>query len=221
MSQFSPAEVVALLAEKPLVAVVRLPDLGAALPLARALIAGGVGAIELTLTSQGALEAIEQVAALPELAAGRVLVGAGTVLSADDARATIRAGAHFVVSPVTDAEILQLCVAEGVACMPGALTPTEVFGAWRAGATMVKIFPAGTMGPGYLKDLLAPLPDLKLMPTGGIDLDNIAAFVRKGALAVGVGSSLVDPKLVAAGEWEALTERTRRFAAAIAEGQAR
>ncbi len=219
MSPPTSAHLLAHLAANPLVAVVRLPTLEAALPLARALVAGGVGAIEITLTSGGALAAIEQIAALPEVIDSGVLVGAGTVLDEEGARATIAAGAHFVVSPVTDAATMRACAAEGVPWIPGALTPTELFGAWRAGATLVKLFPAGTMGPAYLRDLLAPLPELKIMVTGGVGPNNAADFIRAGAVAVGIGSSLVEPRLVARGEWETLTERARRLVATIAEGR--
>lgn len=199
-----------------LVAIVRLADLSAAVPLARALLAGGVTALEFTLTNPAALAAVTEVkAALSDFVEGRAVVGAGTVLDAAAARASVEAGAQFIVSPNTNLDTIALCRHLGVACMPGALTPTEIVTAWQAGASVVKVFPARTFGPVYLKDILAPLPQLKLMPTGGVDLDTIGPYFKNGAFAVGLGSNLVDGRLIAAGDWAALTAKANAYVQAV------
>ncbi len=199
-----------------LVAIVRLADLSGAAPLARALLAGGVNALEFTLTNPAALEAIRAVkAGLPDFAAGRAVIGAGTVLDAAAAQASIEAGAQFIVAPNTDLETIELCRQRDVPCMPGALTPTEIVAAWKAGASVVKVFPARAFGPTYLKDIRAPLPQIKLMPTGGVDLDNIGAYFKNGAFAVGLGSNLVDERLIAVGDWAGLTTKARAYVEAV------
>jgi 2-dehydro-3-deoxyphosphogluconate aldolase/(4S)-4-hydroxy-2-oxoglutarate aldolase len=199
-----------------LVAIVRLADLSAAVPMSRALLAGGITALEFTLTNPAALAAIAKVkAALADFAEGRAVIGAGTVLDATTAQAAVVAGAQFIVSPHTDLGTLAVCRELGVPSMPGALTPTEIVAAWNAGASVVKVFPARAFGPTYLKDVLAPLPHLKLMPTGGVDLENIAQYMKNGAFAVGLGSNLVDERLVAAADWVALTARASTYVQAI------
>jgi 2-dehydro-3-deoxyphosphogluconate aldolase/(4S)-4-hydroxy-2-oxoglutarate aldolase len=200
----------------PLVVIVRLADLSAATPLAQALLAGGVTVLEFTLTNPAALAAIAEVkTALPVFAEGRAVIGAGTVLDPAAARAAVEAGAQFIVSPHTNLETIATCRQLGVPCMPGALTPTEIVTAWNAGASAVKVFPARAFGPAYIKDVLAPLPQLKLMPTGGVDLDNIGQFFKNGAFAVGLGSNLVDERLIAAGDWAALTARASSYVQAV------
>lgn len=192
--------------------VVRLADLSSAVDLARALLAGGVTAVELTMTSPGALDALplllENVA---EFGRGEAALGMGSVLNADMAEAAIERGAQFIVAPMLDLPTVAACVCRGVPVMPGALTPTEIQTAWTAGASVVKVFPASAVGPSYFKDLLAPLPHLKLMPTGGVDLSNAADFIRSGAVAVGAGSSLVDKKVIANADWAELTRRAAEF----------
>jgi 2-dehydro-3-deoxyphosphogluconate aldolase / (4S)-4-hydroxy-2-oxoglutarate aldolase len=194
------------------VPVVRLADLSRAVDLARALLAGGVTAVELTMTSPGALDAIslllENVA---EFGRGEAALGMGSVLTAEMAEAAIDRGAQFIVAPMLDLPTVAACVRRGVPVMPGALTPTEIQTAWMAGASVVKVFPASAVGPSYFKDLLAPLPHLKLMPTGGVDLSNAADFIRSGAVAVGAGSSLVDKKVIADADWSELTRRAAEF----------
>jgi 2-dehydro-3-deoxyphosphogluconate aldolase/(4S)-4-hydroxy-2-oxoglutarate aldolase len=200
----------------PLVVIVRLADLSAAVPLTQALLAGGVTVLEFTLTNPAALAAISEVkAALPDFAEGRAVVGAGTVLDPAAARASIEAGAQFIVSPHTNLETVATCRQLEVPCMPGALTPTEIVTAWNGGASAVKVFPARAFGPAYIRDMLAPLPQLKLMPTGGVDLDNIGQFFKNGAFAVGLGSNLVDERLVAAKDWAALTARASSYVQAV------
>lgn len=194
------------------VPVVRLSSLDNAVDLAKALLAGGVTAVELTMTSPGALEALSLLLEqIPQLRNGEAALGMGSVLNVEMAQAAIDAGAAFVVAPMLDLPTVQRCVEQHVPVMPGALTPTEIQTAWTAGASVVKVFPASAVGSGYFKDLLAPMPHLKLMPTGGVEIANAGDFVRNGAVAVGAGSSLVDKNLIAAGDWDELTRRAAQF----------
>lgn len=205
-----------LMSVTPLVAIVRLADLSAAARIAQALLEAGVTALEFTLTNPAALATITEVkAALPDFVEGRAVIGAGTVLDSAGARASIEAGAQFIVAPHTNLDTIATCREWGIPCMPGALTPTEIVTAWTAGASVVKVFPARTFGPAYVKDVLAPLPQLKLMPTGGVDLDNIGQFFKNGAFAVGLGSNLVDGRLIAAGDWTGLTAKASRYVEAV------
>lgn len=199
-----------------IVAIVRLDDLGAAVPLTEALVEGGVRAIEFTFTNRLAGRAIEEVRAA---CGDRALVGAGSVLDAETARAALLAGAQFVVTPTLEEEVIRTCTRYGVPTAIGALTPTEILRAWQAGATFVKVFPASLGGPRYLKDVLGPLPQIKLIPTGGVSEENAADFLRAGAVAVAVGSNLVDAKSVAAGEWATLTERAARLVATVRQAR--
>jgi 2-dehydro-3-deoxyphosphogluconate aldolase/(4S)-4-hydroxy-2-oxoglutarate aldolase len=199
-----------------LVAIVRLADLSTAVQLSQALLAGGVTALEFTLTNPAALAAIAEVkAALADFAEGRAVIGAGTVLDAAAAQASVEAGAQFIVAPYSDFETIAMCHQLDVPCMPGALTPTEIVAAWNAGASVVKLFPARAFGPAYLKDVLAPLPHLKLMPTGGVDLENIGPYLKNGAFAVGLGSNLVEERLIAAGNWAGLAAKASVYVEAV------
>ena len=198
------------------VAVVRLDDLSAAVPLTEALVAGGVRAVEFTFTNPTAGRAIE---AARTALGDRALIGAGSVLDPETARAAILAGAAYVVTPTLSPRTIALCNRYGVPSVIGALTPTEILAAWEAGATYVKVFPASLGGPGYLKDVLGPLPQVKLVPTGGVSVENAADFVRAGAVAVALGSNLVDARTVAAADWGTITARARAVAAAVAEGR--
>ncbi|MDE0199052.1 MAG: bifunctional 4-hydroxy-2-oxoglutarate aldolase/2-dehydro-3-deoxy-phosphogluconate aldolase [Caldilineaceae bacterium] len=203
------------------VPVVRLPDLAGAVELARALLDGGVTAFELTMTSPGALDALTLLReGVPAFGRGEAALGMGSVLDRKMGAEAIARGAQFVVAPTMDLPTVNYCAGLGVPVMPGAFTPTEAQTAWMAGAAVVKIFPATKLGPGYFQDILAPLPHLKLMPTGGVDLENAGSFVRAGAVAVGVGSALVRKDWVADGDWQAITEQARRFVAAVGEARA-
>ena len=203
------------------VPVVRLPDLAGAVGLAQALLDGGVTAVELTMTSPGALEALSLLRErVPAFSQGAAALGMGSVLNRKMAAAAIGSGAQFVVAPTLDLPTVSCCTALDVPVMPGAFTPTEVQTAWLAGAAVVKVFPATKLGPSYFQDILAPLPHLKLMPTGGVDLENAGDFIRAGAVAVGVGSALIRKDWVADGDWQALTEQARRFVAAVEEARA-
>lgn len=202
------------------VPVVRLPSLEQAVPLVRALLAGGITAIEPTMTSPGALDVLPTLLAeIPAFGAGEAVLGMGSVTSPEQAAAAIDAGAHFIVAPVLDLPTVDYCVERGVPVMPGALTPSEIQTAWNAGASVVKVFPARVFGSGYFKDVLAPLPHLRLMPTGGVDLSNAADFVKAGAVAVGVGSALVDKKLIDAGDWAEITRRSAEYVHTVHEAR--
>lgn len=193
------------------VAVVRLDDLSAAVPLTRALLDGGVEAVEFTFTNPQAARVIEAVRAeVPEAS-----IGAGTVLDAETARVAILAGAEYVVTPTFKAATVELCNRYGIPTVIGAFTATEMLTAWEAGATFIKVHPASLGGPRYFKDILAPLPQLKLIPSGGVGLENAADFIRAGAVAVALGGNLVDAATVAARDWTTITARGRRLAEAI------
>lgn len=195
------------------IAIVRLDDLSEAVAISNALVEGGLTALEFTLTNRAALEAVADArAVLGETAQ----VGVGTVLDAEAAQAAIAAGAQFLVTPVVRRDVIGEGRAQGIPVACGAYTPTEIWDAWQAGAALVKVFPARALGPAYIKDVLAPLPDLKLVPTGGVDLENCAAYIKAGAYSVGIGGNLVDPKLVAAKDWAELTRRARAYVEACA-----
>ena len=200
------------IADNGLVAIVRLDDLSAAVPVTETLLRGGVKSIEFTFTNPLAGRAIEQV----RLAlGGSANVGAGTVLDPETARIAILSGAEFVVTPTLNLATIELCNRYGVPTVIGAFTPTEILTAWQAGASYVKVFPATVGGPQYLKDVRGPLPQVKLIPTGGVSIDNAAAFIRAGASAIAVGSNLVDAPTVSGERWAELEERARQFAQAV------
>ena len=197
-----------VLAPRKPIAIVRLDNLEEAIQISRALLAGGITTIEFTLTNLHALEVIRPVQQeLPE----NMLVGAGTVLDAENARRSIAAGAQFLVTPVLLPEVIAVGRGEGVPVICGAWTPTEILSAWRAGADLVKVFPAGVLGPAYIKDILGPLPDLLLVPTGGINLDNCAAFLAAGAYTVAIGGKLVSADIVRRRDWAGLTALAKRY----------
>jgi len=191
-----------------IVAIVRSQDGGQLTEVARALCEGGVSVLEITMTVPNALEVIRNVrAALGD----RILLGAGTVLDTESARAAILAGAEFIVSPTVNLDVIQLCRRYDKLVMPGAFTPTEILAAWEAGADIVKVFPADVGGPAYLKAVRAPLPQVRLMPTGGVDLRTAADFLKAGACCLGVGSQLVEPKAVAEGNFERIRELAGQY----------
>ena len=196
-----------------IVPVVRAPSAEVALQVVDAIRAGGVDIIELTMTVPGAPKVIEQ---LVRRYGSDVVVGAGTVLDADTARTCISAGAQFIVSPAIDEGTIELCRAEGIAVMPGALTPTEVVRAWKAGADVVKVFPCGAVGgASYIRALKAPLPQIELMPTGGVSLKTAAEFIQAGACALGAGADLVDLVAIKEGKAELVTAKARKYVEAI------
>lgn len=195
------------------VAILRRTDATRAIETARAILAGGVRAIEVTCDSAGVLEMI---GAISKEFGDQMLVGAGTVLDIETAEAALAAGATYIVSPHTNPALIGAMAARGVPCVPGAFTATEALTAWQSGATLVKLFPVGPAGAGYLKDLLGPLRQIPFLPTGGVTLDNAASFIAAGAWGLGIGSALVDGPLVAAGRFDELTRRAAGFIAAAA-----
>ncbi|MFL6208680.1 MAG: bifunctional 4-hydroxy-2-oxoglutarate aldolase/2-dehydro-3-deoxy-phosphogluconate aldolase [Pyrinomonadaceae bacterium] len=203
------ADVIRQLTDKGVIPVVRAASADEAMRVIDAIKAGGVSVLEITMTVPGAVRVIEVVAARYGADA---LVGAGTVLDAETARACILAGAQFIVSPALNLDTIACCRKYGIAVLPGALTPTEVVQAWSAGADLVKVFPAGALGgASYLKALKAPLPQIELVPTGGVSLKTAADFIKAGASALGVGSDLVDLQALRAGQASLITERARQF----------
>jgi 2-dehydro-3-deoxyphosphogluconate aldolase / (4S)-4-hydroxy-2-oxoglutarate aldolase len=206
------------LLESGVIAVIRVPEAVPPRAVARALAVGGVGAVEVTLTTPGAIAAIADLAADADLTG--CVVGAGTVLDEAAAHAVIDAGARFVVSPALTPAVMRACRERHVPCMPGAFTPTELLEAWRAGAPLVKLFPASALGPGFIRDVLAPLPFLRLVPSGGVTLENAGAWIRAGAAAVSVGSALVSAALLRPDGATELTARARAFVARVAEARA-
>jgi 2-dehydro-3-deoxyphosphogluconate aldolase/(4S)-4-hydroxy-2-oxoglutarate aldolase len=205
------------LCRKGIVAVVRADRSDQLLEAAEALLAGGVDCIEITMTTPDALSVIERCRA--ELG-DRALVGVGSVTGGPMARNAVSAGAQFVVSPVFKEEILAAAHQAECPCVPGALTPTEILRCHDAGADLVKVFPAGHFGAKYFKDVLAPLPFLRLTPTGGVDLDTAGDFIRAGAATLGVGSSLVSRSALAAGDFDGIRRLAGQFVKTVAEARA-
>ena len=191
-----------------IVAVIRLRDPGKLRAVVDAIVAGGVRALEVTMTVPGAVDLIRGLA--PTLPEG-FLLGAGTVIDAATAHAVIDAGAQFVISPVFRRAVIDACHERGVPAAPGCFTPTEILEAHDAGADIVKVFPATTLGPQYIRDVRAPLPQVRLMPTGGVTPDNAGDWIRAGAVAVAAGSSLLDSKAIENGQFEVITANARRF----------
>lgn len=212
MPPMTRSDTVTAIASNGIVAVIRIKEPERLRAVVDALAEGGVRALEVTMTVPRAIEMIGQLA--PQLPKG-FLLGAGTVLDAETARLAILAGAQFVVSPVFRPEVLSMCHRYDVAAMPGCFTPTEILAAWEAGADVVKVFPATALGPGFIKDVRGPLPQVKLMPTGGVTLDNAGDWIRAGAVAVGVGTALLDAKAIAASDYGALTANARRIVAGV------
>jgi 2-dehydro-3-deoxyphosphogluconate aldolase/(4S)-4-hydroxy-2-oxoglutarate aldolase len=195
------------------VAIVRLDDLSSAVPLTEALVRGGVSTIEFTYTNPLAGKVIEEVrSALGD----RAVVGAGTVLDPETARVAILSGAEFIVTPTLRIATIELCRRYSIPTVIGAFTPTEILTAWEAGASIVKVFPASVGGAGYLKDVHGPLPQVKLIPTGGVSRETAGAFIKAGAVAIAAGSNLVDAKSVAAADWATIEQRARELVSIVA-----
>jgi 2-dehydro-3-deoxyphosphogluconate aldolase/(4S)-4-hydroxy-2-oxoglutarate aldolase len=213
----SKQDVLRRIAELGLVPVVRAQSADEAMRAIDAICQGGVNVVEITMTVPGAISVMEAVVAR---FGADVIVGAGTVLDAETARACILAGARFVVSPSLDLGTLAMCRRYSVAVMPGALTPTEVVTAWTAGADVVKVFPCGAMGgASYIKSLKAPLPQIEMVPTGGVSLKTAADFIKAGAFALGVGADLVDVQAIRAGNAALVTDRAREFLRIVQEAR--
>jgi 2-dehydro-3-deoxyphosphogluconate aldolase / (4S)-4-hydroxy-2-oxoglutarate aldolase len=212
MTTRSRAEITAAIEELGVVAIIRMRDSAAVRGVVEALAEGGVRALEVTMTVPRAIELIAELA--PTLP-GDFLLGAGTLLDAETTKRAVDAGAQFIVSPVFRPEVITAGHEQHVPVMPGCFTPTEILAAWDAGADVVKVFPVTSVGPGYIKDIRGPLPQVKLMPTGGVTIDNVGDWLRAGAVAVGVGSALLDAKAINARDYAPIVENARRMVANV------
>src|SRR5438445_13008400 len=195
-----------------IVAVVRSRDSQQLVEVARALADGGVTVVEITMSVPDALDVLRQVR---QALGDRVLLGAGTILDPETARAALLAGAEYIVSPTLNLDVIKLCRRYAKLVMPGAFTPTEILSAWEAGADIVKVFPADVVGPAFFKAMRGPLPQIRLMPTGGVELTTAPAFLKAGACCLGVGSQLVEPTAVAAGNFDRLRDLARQYVAIV------
>lgn len=195
-----------------IVAVIRMKDAARLRSVVDAIAEGGVRVLEVTMTVPGAVELIAELA--PSLPDG-FLLGAGTVTDSATASRVIDAGARFVVGPVFRRDVIAICHGRGVAVMPGCFTPTEILDAWESGADIVKVFPATALGPGFFKDVRGPMPQVKMMPTGGVTIDNAGDWIRAGAVAVGVGTALLDAKAIASGSYDVLRTNAERIVANV------
>lgn len=211
-------EIVQLLEETGVIAVIRAKEGDDLDGIVKALLKGGVRALEITMTTPFAVDVIKNLSQTLKLDEP-FLIGAGTVLDAETAQAVIHAGASFIVSPIYKPEMVQMAHRYDRAIFPGAFTPTEILTAWEGGADVVKVFPAGRFGPKYFRDIHGPLPQIKLTPTGGVNLDNAADFIKNGASFVGVGTALLDKTMIANRDWEALAQHARKFIEAVKQGR--
>jgi len=201
-----------------IVPVVRASSAEAAIHAVEALHDGGISVAEVTMTVPGAVKALEKLA---DRFGGKVLLGAGTVLDPETARACMLAGAEFIVSPSLRLAVIEICKRYSKPVFPGALTPTEVLTAWEAGADAVKVFPCGNVGGAkYIKALKGPFPQIELVPTGGVNLETAADFLKAGACALGVGGELVDAKSIKEGKFEVIAERAKQYLAVVAKARA-
>src|SRR5882672_4666750 len=210
------AEIIKRIRDIAVIPVVRASSPEEAVQVVEAIMAGGLTVLEITMTVPGAVQVIKELVKRFDDA----IVGAGTVLDAETARACIDAGAQFIVSPALNLDTIACCRKLDVAVIPGALTPTEVVSAWNAGADLVKVFPAGALGgASYIKSLKAPLPQIELVPTGGVSLKTAADFIKAGAAALGVGTDLVDTTALRDGNARLMTERARQFVEIVREAR--
>lgn len=201
-----------LMIDTGIVAVIRASSSAELMDVIGALKKGGVRAIEVTMTTPNALDVIRETT---ERFGNEVLVGVGSVLDSETARMAMLAGAQFVVGPVLNLDMIKICKRYDKIVIPGAFTPTEILTAWEAGADVVKVFPATKLGPSFFKDVLGPLPQVRLTPTGGVTVETAPEFIKAGAVFVGAGGALVDKKAVASGEFDVITETAERFVSAI------
>jgi 2-dehydro-3-deoxyphosphogluconate aldolase / (4S)-4-hydroxy-2-oxoglutarate aldolase len=207
-----------LIREVGLIPIVRTPSADDALRAAEAILASGIGIAEITMTVPNALSVMEQVA---KRFGDQVLLGAGTIVDSAGCESALAAGAEFIVTPSLEMEVIATAIKHRRPCFPGALSPTEILAAWRAGADMVKVFPCGPVGGAkYIKAIRGPFPHIELVPTGGVNLENAADLIRAGAAAVAVGSELVNLKTLRSGNLEAITSTAKRFLDAVREGRA-
>ncbi|MBM4349119.1 MAG: bifunctional 4-hydroxy-2-oxoglutarate aldolase/2-dehydro-3-deoxy-phosphogluconate aldolase [Deltaproteobacteria bacterium] len=203
--------------EEGVIPVVRVSSAQEAIEVSDAIKAGGISLIEITMSVQGAIDVIKE---LTRKYKDEIIMGAGTILDPETGRAALLAGAQFIVSPTLNLDLIQLAHRYSAVVIPGAMTPTEILTAWNAGADMVKVFPAAQLGgPEYLKAIRGPLPQILLVPTGGVNLQNAGAFIKAGATALGVGGELVDKKAVKEKKFNVITENTRAFLKAVKEAR--
>jgi 2-dehydro-3-deoxyphosphogluconate aldolase/(4S)-4-hydroxy-2-oxoglutarate aldolase len=215
---WSREKAVALIREIGLVPIVRAPSPELGLQAAEAIVAGGIGIAEITMTVPNAIQVMERLA---DRYGDKVLLGAGTVLDPETCRAALLAGAQFIVTPALDTRVIEMARRYSKPCIPGALTPTEVLTAWQAGADWVKLVPCGPVGgPSYLKALKGPFPQIEFIPTGGVNLETTPEFIKAGAAAVAVGGELVNLKALKEGKLEVITEAARKFLEAVRAGRA-
>lgn len=213
MATASREQIASAIVETGIIPVIRAASAEQALAAAQAVHRGGIRTIEITMTVPGAIRVMEKVA---EQLRGQVLLGAGTILDPETARAAILAGAEFLVAPSLNVKVIEMGHRYSKVVVPGALTPTEVLAAWDAGADFVKVFPAGNVGgPKYIKALKGPFPHIELVPTGGVNLETATEFLLAGAAALGVGGELVEAKALAAGRLEVIEENARKFLACV------
>lgn len=196
--------------EKKAIAVIRMTDVTRLMRVIEAIRAGGVECVEITMTVPGAVDVIRDVS---QSIGDEALIGAGTILDAETARQAIEAGADFIVGPVLDRGVIETAHRYEKVVIPGAFSPGEIVAAWRAGADIVKVFPATVLGPGYFKDLRGPLPQIRLCPTGGVTVENAGEWIKAGACCVGIGTDLLDKKAIAEDRYEVLTEKAQRLVA--------
>lgn len=195
------------------IAVIRMSDTDKLAKVTEAIKQGGVKALEITMTTPAAIEII---AAMAKRKSADVIVGAGTVLDPETAAQAIHAGADFVVSPVTNFEMIRVCRRYDTFVAPGAFTPTEILAAWERGADVVKVFPATSVGHKYFKDIKGPLPQVRLMPTGGVSIENAREFIANGACCVAIGTALLDKKAIQAENWDVLTQKAKALVDSLA-----
>ncbi|WP_442595900.1 bifunctional 4-hydroxy-2-oxoglutarate aldolase/2-dehydro-3-deoxy-phosphogluconate aldolase [Neobacillus sp. D3-1R] len=200
------------LTDSGLVAVIRRPKAEKIAQIAEALVNGGVGALEITVDTPGVFSMIDKI---KQEFGARVLVGAGTVLDAETAKAAIDAGSDFIFSPIVDEKTIEMTLRYGKISIPGVMTPTEIVKAYQAGADILKIFPASSVGPNYIRELKGPLGHIPMMPTGGVSLDNVTEFIKNGAVAVGVGGTLLNKQAIEENRFEILTETAQKFVSLI------
>ncbi len=211
-------EILSQLLDEKIIAIARLDTGEQLIKIAESLTAGGISVIEFTFSTPGALEMVKQAAAH---FGDNILLGAGTVLDPETARAAILAGAQFIVTPYINLATIEMCKRYGIPIVAGAMTPTEIMTTWEAGADLVKVFPASAIGgPDYIKAVLAPLPPLRLVPTGGVSSDNAAQYLKAGAVIVAVGGNLVDKKAVARADWAAICAEAQRLVSAVRSSSA-
>ena len=201
-----------------IVAVVRSHDSQQLVEVCRALAEGGITTVEITMTVPDALDVVR---AVRRALGDRVLLGAGTILDSETARAALLAGAEYLVAPTVNLEVIRLCQRYDKLVMPGAFTPTEILSAWEAGADIVKVFPADVLGPPFFKAVRAPLPQVRLMPTGGVDLNTAASFLEAGACCLGIGSQLIEPKAVAERNFDRIRDLAGKYVAIVKEFRSR